>query len=250
MTAAAAAAVLVSSLRGEPRAGAERWRRGGSSPPIFTRRPLARAVDCQSTDAVQAASRPEDREFLSWVEWKYRYLLADAQLSGCARERLERLLAARERAARDVESGDSRAELDDIDRLVGTSIPAADRAQYEALRDSDAEQRRLADYVEGIRNLAPLGDEQERAVLRAKLERKREFESEIREAGLERARLSDGERMRALAIVQQALDRYRDEFLDDASQFLDEEQLSLLRNYERTEFQRESERLQIAINAR
>jgi hypothetical protein len=60
--------------------------------------------------------------------------------------------------------------------------------------------------------------------------------------------LSVDERARAYAIVNSALDRYRDAFLREAAGILDDAQIVLLTSYEATE--RERQRLQIAINAR
>lgn len=120
----------------------------------------------------------------------------------------------------------------------------------EELGDSEVERRQLDDYANGLAHVAPLREEQKQALLSAKLRRKREFESALREVELDRAALSPDAQMRAQVIVEQALDRYRDDFLLDASELLDEEQLVYLSNYETTEFERESERLQqIAASA-
>src|SRR6185295_12659371 len=89
---------------------------------------------------------PEDHDLLAWVEWKYRYLLDDARLDPASRRRLRQLLVERERLVRDPDTSSERGRLDDIERQLGVLLAPADRAQYEALRESDAEQRRLTDY--------------------------------------------------------------------------------------------------------
>jgi hypothetical protein len=251
---AAGLLLLIDGTRAGRRSAPARALRTTSAPVGSTAAaPLpARADDCPSAGAAQSLLRPQDRDFLPWVQWKYRYLLADVQLAPCARELLEELLAARERLAHDAASSESPTGLDDIDQHVRGLLPAGAQADaFDELRDSDTEQRQLDDYANGLANVAPLREEQKRAVLSARLRRKREFESAVREAGLDRAALSADERMQAQVIVQQALDRYRDDFLLDASEILDEEQLGYLSNYETTEFEREAERLhQIAINGR
>ena len=190
---------------------------------------------------------PEDRDLLAWVEWKYHYLLDDARLDLVSRRKLMQLLVGRERLVRDP---GQRVRLGDIERQLHTLLPAADRAQYEALRDSDAEQRRLTDYADGIDNLAPLDDDQRKRLLAAKLRHKAELEHDLSLAHLEQPVLSAEDRARAHAIVNAALDRYHDAFLLEASEMLDEQQFVLLASYEATELEGERARLQIVINAK
>jgi hypothetical protein len=130
-----------------------------------------------------------------------------------------------------------------------TSESPSELDQADELRDSEAELRQLEDYANGLEHVAPLREEQKRALLSAKLRRKREFESAVREAVLDGVEVSGDEQMRAQVIVEQALERYRDDFLLDASEILDEEQLVYLSNYETTEFERAAAELQqIATN--
>ena len=192
----------------------------------------------------------EDRDLLAWVEWKYRYLLEDARLDPASRRQLVRLLVAREGLVRDPDAANLRARLADVDRQLDALLGAADREHYRSLRDSEAEQHRLGDYGGGIDNLAPLDGEQTKKLLAAKLRCKAIFERELGDAHLDRPVLSADERARAYAIVNAALDRYRDAFLRGAAEILDEQQLILLTSYETTEMERERQRLQIAINSR
>jgi hypothetical protein len=193
---------------------------------------------------------PEDHDLLAWVDWKYRYLFDDARLDLASRRKLIQLLIARERLIRDPDTSSELGRQGEIDRQVRTLLSDADRAQYEALRDSDAEQHRLTDYGGGIDNLAPLDDDQQKRLLAAKLRHKAEFERDLSQAHLEQLVLSPEERARAHAIVNAALDRYHDAFLLEASEILDEQQFILLASYEATELEHERQRLQIAINAK
>src|SRR6266545_976091 len=110
LVAAAVAGRLLMSTCGVHRPGAApEEQRAAPTPagPTLSASAPRRADDCQSTAAMQSLFRPGDRDFLPWVEWKYRYFLAELQLAACAREQLEQLLAARERLVH--EAGESRA---------------------------------------------------------------------------------------------------------------------------------------------
>jgi hypothetical protein len=192
----------------------------------------------------------EDGDLLAWVEWKYRYLIEDAQLDPASRRELVRLLTAREWLVRGPDAANQRDKLADIERQLEALLGAADRERYKALRESDAEQHRLGDYGGGIEQLAPLDDDQTRKLLIAKLRHKAIFERELAEAHLDRPALSADERARAHLIINAAIDHYRDAFLRDAAAILDEQQLVLLTSYETTEMELERQRLQVVINAR
>lgn len=192
----------------------------------------------------------EDRDLLRWVEWKYRYLLEDAQLDPASRRQLVRLLVAREWLVRDPDAASQRDRLADIEHQLDALLGPADREHYQSLRESEPEQHRLGDYGGGIDNVAPLDSDQTKKLLAAKLRNKALFERELGDAHLDQPVMSADERARAFAIVNAALDHYRDSFLRDAAAILDDEQLVLLTSYETTEMERERQRLQIAINAR
>jgi len=203
-----------------------------------------------ATAPVDDSESSETRDLLAWTEWKYRYLLEDAQLDPASRRQLVGLLMARERLVRDPDAANLHDQLADIERQLDALLGAADREHYRALRDSDAEQHRLGDYGGGIDEVAPLDDNQMKRLLAARLRCKAIFERELGDAHLDQPVLSADERARAYTVVNAALDRYRDAFLRDAAAILDDQQLVLLTSYETTEIERERQRLQIAINAR
>jgi hypothetical protein len=116
--------------------------------------------------------------------------------------------------------------------------------------DATVERQQLAEYVGGVSNVAPVSDEQQRAILEAKLRHRRAYETVLRDSGIQRETLSTVERDYAHRIVARALQDYRENFLLDVKPVLTDEQFTLLSNYESTEFQRELERLQININAK
>jgi hypothetical protein len=261
VAAAAAIVIIVVSLaatcsRSGPAAASRAPRLAVVSRPASGARPVSIAGTRGRTPTSPAMDPPdgdassEDGDLLRWVEWKYRYLLEDAQLDRASHRQLVRVLIARESLVRDSDAPNVGQRLAEIERQLDALLGAADREHYEALRDSEPEQHRLGDYGGGIDHVAPLDDDQRKKLLAAKLRNKAIFERDLGDAHLDQAVLSADERARAFAIVNAALDRYRDAFLRAAAEILDDEQLVLLTSYETTEIERERQRLQIAINAR
>jgi hypothetical protein len=193
-----------------------------------------------------------DGDFVSWVERKYRYLLADTASTEVERKKLMQLLLEREHVASLLDS--RRRTVDPavlrIDSELRALLPAADFADFQLLEDSDEEQHHLLDYAGGVSNAAPLTAQQERAILEIKLRHKQAYEVALLQAGLERDRLSVAEREYAHGAIAAALRAYRNDYLQEVRNVLGEEQYVLLSNYETTEFNRELERLQRAINAK
>jgi hypothetical protein len=145
--------------------------------------------------------------------------------------------------------------------LVAASLheaPPAPDEQVEAIdttstadgEGDSVERRQLAEYVAGISNMAPVSVEQQRSILESKLRRRKDYETVLRDSGLERETLSAAERAHAHRVVARALSDYRESFLLDVKPVLSDQQFDLLSNYEETEFRRELERLQIEINAK
>lgn len=204
-----------------------------------------------------------DRRLVRATERKYKYLLDELGLNDADRERLMQLLLERERTTRligaaresdDPAAGESipryEARLAEIDEEINALLGAAEVQTYEMLKESDIEQHHLGEYTGGITHVAPVSPEQDRAILFAKLRHKQIFETVLRDAGFYRDRLSQAEREHASAVVSQALDDYKNNFLQDVQGLLEEEQFILLSNYENTEFNWEKERLLQQIDSK
>jgi hypothetical protein len=131
-----------------------------------------------------------------------------------------------------------------------TRVALVESAREPADKDTAVERRHLAEYVRGIRNFAPVSAEQERAILQAKLRHKAAYETVLRDSGFQRETLSTAEREYAHRLVARALNDYKENFLLEVKPVLNDEQFTLLSNYEATEFRRELERLQTEINAK
>jgi hypothetical protein len=196
----------------------------------------------QHADATSAARW--DTDFVTWVERKYRYLLADA---GALRGRLLPLLLERENVASLIGSD---AEMLSIENAIRALLPPAHYATFRLLEDSDEEQHHLMEFTGGVSNVTPLTAQQQRTVLEIKLRHKQTYDAVLRQSGLQREVLSTAEREYAHRTVASALSTYRADYLQEVRQMLEDEQYILLSNYESTEFDRELQRLQMAINAK
>jgi hypothetical protein len=191
-----------------------------------------------------------DQTLAEPMERKYRYLLSD--VSAADGESLRQLLLERESAASNANAGrpDYESRLAEIDARIGELLDAADYQKFTALKKSDVEQHHLNIYARGINPIAPLSPEQNQALLFAKLRHKKIFEDVLRDSGIQHERLSPTERAYAHKAITQALQQYRNDYLEEAKSLLEEDQFMLLSSYETTEFQLELERLQAQINAK
>jgi hypothetical protein len=203
--------------------------------------PLVSPLVPEQQRALAVTEDPPDGAFLSQVEHKYRFLIADVEAEHV--DELRRRLLERES---ELDIG-SRSR---IDAGIGKLLPAESFTYYQALKDSDLEQHHLAEYTGGISNVAPLDERQERIVLDAKLRQKQRYAVLMRDVGLDRDSLSDEERAYAHAGAADALRQYKEDFLAEVAPALTHEQYTQLKNYETTEFARELSRLQQRINAK
>jgi hypothetical protein len=204
-------------------------------------RPLVSPLVPEQERSLAAVEDRPDAAFLAQVEHKYRFLIADVEKEHV--DELRRRLLERE-SQLDVNSRGR------IDAGIGKLLPAESFAYYQALKDSDLEQHHLAEYTGGISNVAPLDASQERLVLDAKLRQKQRYATVMRDLGLDRESLSNEERAYAHARTAEALKLYMEDFLAEVAPSLTQEQYTQLKNYETTEFARESDRLQQRINSK
>ncbi len=198
-----------------------------------------------------------DSGFSDYVEDKYRFLFTASGHSPRGAEPLREALLERERLMTAIntarqghdESGkatlpEREEQLAAIDRRIAGMLPAADIALYEALKDSHIEQFQLDDYAQGISNVAPLKDADRRAILLSKLTSRQRFRQVLEQSGLMRGDLAPSQKQAVLASVARALAESRESFLQEARQQLtDNEQYSLLANYENGEYRAELEKL-------
>lgn len=223
--------------------------------------PSKSAIATQAAVASSVATTSASQSLDELVRWKYRYLLTDLDSNVFAQEQVKQLLLEYEQAAALTETAERRGEdaamltelkawLAEIDDVLRQSLDWAHYEQYENLKHSETEQRQLAKWFEGISNDAALDAYSERAILEAKLRHKNAYEAVLMNAGLHRKTLSAEARQLALAAVANALKDYRDNFLIEARALLNDEQYTLLRKHETTEFQRMLAELQTTTNSK
>jgi hypothetical protein len=210
-----------------------------------------------SVPTVSVADATSDSSFQDYVGTKYRFLFTESGLSKGASDQLRATLSERERVAVEIntarQSSDAsakesiprlQADLDALDRKVGMQLRPGDLAAYEVLKDSDIEQFQLEDFAGGASGVAPLSDADKKAILYTKLAYRQRFRQVLADSRFMRDDLPASERKQALAEVSRALEASRDSYLQEVRQYLhDDEQFTLLRNYETTEFNGELEKL-------
>jgi hypothetical protein len=214
------------------------WPRYATANESTDHRPLAHAVEVG-----------EEATFGAFVDGKYRFLEPSEKLRAALLER-EKLAVAintarqsNDPAAKEAIPGQL-ATLAALDQKIGTLLPPGDLATYEVLKDSDAEQFQLDDYAGGVSNVAPLSDADRKAVLYTKLAHRQRFRQVLADSGLMRGGLDASERQYAFAEVSRALKESHDGYLQEVRQYLyNDEQFTLLSNYENSEYSAELEKL-------
>ena len=200
----------------------------------------------------ESVTDPEDlseTNFRDYVSGKYRFLKPSAALSATLLER-ERIAVAinTARQSSDPSAKEAiarqQAELDALDRKVGTLLPPGDLAAFDVLKDSDVEQFQLDDFAGGASNVAPVSEADRKAILYTKLVYRQRFRQVLADSRFMREDLDVAERKLAFAEVSRALALSRDSYLQEVRQYLyNDEQFALLRNYETTEFDAELAKL-------
>ena len=190
-----------------------------------------------------------EASFGAYVDGKYRFLGPSQQLRSAllAREKVAVAInTARQSSDASVKAAipQQLADLEAMDRKVGTLLRPGDLATYDVLKDSDVEQWQLEDYAGGVSNVAPLSDEDRRAILYTKLTHRQRFRQVLADSGLMSGGLNATEREYAFAEVSRALGESRNSYLKEVRQYLySDEQFTLLSNYENTEYSDELEKL-------
>jgi hypothetical protein len=211
----------------------------------------------EMTAAESETENLSETSFQDYVTGKYRFLFKGAGLSTEAIAALGKTLLERERIAVAIntarQSSDpsakaaipgQQAELEALDRKVGTLLPPGDLAAFDVLKDSDVEQFQLDDFAGGASNVAPVSEVDKKAILYTKLVYRQRFRQVLADSRFMRDDLEAAERKLAFAEVRRALEISRDSYLQEVRQYLyNDEQFALLRNYETTEFNDELEKL-------
>lgn len=201
------------------------------------------------------------------VARKYRFLFI--HLSEADKEKLRQLLLERERVALQIQDAREYEEigkvtnvellelqLADIDARIEELLDSENRERYGLLKDSDNEQHEFTQYTLGINSLFPLNADQQETVLFARLRHKEVYEAALRNLGLNADYPLTNEQRDELSLaVENAVQRYKEDFLQEVRPHLDNsnfplDQYTLLENYTNTEFQEMLDKLREKINRR
>jgi hypothetical protein len=210
-----------------------------------------------ATPAEDGSEQASEANFERYVDDKYRFLLETAGGTARGAQDLRAALLDRERIAVGINTArqstdederrslpERREQLAAAERSIGRLLPAADLAAFDALKESHIEQFQLDDYADGISHVAPLADADRRSILYSKLSSRQRFRQALEQSGLMQGGVPPADRDRAVAQLARALAESRDSFLQEARQYLhDDEQYTLLRNYENGEYRAELEKL-------
>jgi hypothetical protein len=208
----------------------------------------------QGTDDSEqsAAADPEgkSRQSAQKTDHKYRYLYDDLpDLRDAGAEMLRQLVLQREElgAAGDPNNAE---RLGGIEAQIGELLGAEGFQKYQVLKTSDNEQHHLEEYAKTLDAEAPLTAEQERSLLMTKLRHKQVYENTLQDAGVYWGKWSEQERANLQTVINKAVDTYKNNYLQEARQFLSAAQFDKLRIYETTEFSWEQQRLLRLISSK
>jgi hypothetical protein len=235
--------------------------------------PVAAATETQDNNAPEEFKKPTLEDFGESVEdivnRKYRFLFTNLNLNAADQETLRQLLIERERVAlllKDAEEYDDVAiqtdipelklQLADLDRQIQELLSPDNYERYEMLSDSDNEQHHFTQFTLGINGVFPLNNQQQEAALFARLRHKETYENALTDSGFYADYpLTEQQRDQLHAVVENALQQYKQGFLQEIKQHLDHssfpfDQYTLVENYTNTEFQEAMQQLKEKIDAR
>lgn len=207
--------------------------------------------------AAGARSTDADPQFQRYVDDKYRLLMRDVE--GASLAALRTALQAREQLVVQIntakQSSDPAAKQAlpalearkaALDREIGGLLPAGELAMFDVLKDADIERFQVDDYAAGIANVAPLSEVDKQAVLATKLVYRQRFRRVLDDSRLMTGDLNGTERLLAFTEVTRALKEYQQSYLQEVRQYLyNDEQYTLLSNYETSEYNAELAKLRV-----
>ncbi|WLQ12402.1 hypothetical protein O5O45_21990 [Hahella aquimaris] len=208
----------------------------------------AQAEAVRSPQAYAAAQSLLEAGELSWrqaVNEKYRVLFSEISLDASTEKQLQNLLQERERLAAlptvnyftAPDSFTEHAELrvmalDELDQRIVELLDANSSRLFELTRNSEFEQHQLKEVTDSLSAANPLSREQERTLLLAKLRHKEAFNIAMRDYAA-----AQGNKRAMADEAIKALTRYRDDYLQEAAAYLNEEQMAALTDYEALSFE-------------
>lgn len=183
----------------------------------------------------------EESKLQDLAAHKYHLLWGDLTLSPAEREQLKKLLIDRERVLNSATTTYFSDDLDasaavstqqslltDIDGQIAKVLDSKEFAQYELFKESGFEQFQLGQLNRILGPDGALTEDQKRQLLLAKLRHKHHFAQWLEKQGA-----ADNQTQS----LNDALDAYRNGYLQDARANLSEHQFKLLNDYESLQFE-------------
>lgn len=200
--------------------------------------------------SLQSFAEIRDQSLTRAVDQKYAIIFPGISLNHQDEEKLRQLLIDRERVLGTSTVGYHSTQeeitnsirqqqelLAEIDGRIAQLLGPEDAAQYELLKDSSYEQHQMNSFFEKLGNKNILSGDNQRALLLAKLEQKKTFNTMMQEATAYMDNASAEERRRAAKKMHSALLEYKENYLREARQLLSEEQFDLLSEYEQMQYE-------------
>jgi guanylate kinase len=204
-----------------------------------------------STDKLGSYVAIQQENLQRTLEKKYSLLMARLGLSGVARAELQALLEQREQilnassigyyaSQAEIEEAVSRQQqsLAEIDRQIAQLLSSPeDQETYELLKDSAYEQYQMNNFFDQAQGNVLIPNDKREALLISKLEQKQEFTRYLETAGTRIQHASEEEKPFLVEKAYEALNDYKDNFLNSARDNLTPEQFDALRERERKQFE-------------
>jgi hypothetical protein len=210
----------------------------------------------------QAATLFQNRNLENSLDQKYADMFPELSLSRSDEDKLKKLLLDRESilglsavsyyadetAIKD-NAEQQQVLLAGIDNKISALLDSDDYYRYELLKDSGFEQYQMKRFSSGLPEGEQLNREQERALLLAKLKNKKIFENTLKTASYNRSSASQTGREQARVFMEDTLNNYKNNFLQEARLFLTEQQYRQLRDHEAQQFNEMRQSLNAELTA-
>lgn len=214
---------------------------------------LAQASPQKTIDgstSLQSFAEIRDSSLTRAVDQKYSIIFPGLSLPHEDEEKLRQLLVDRERvlststvgyhsSQKEIEESirQQQALLAEIDGRIADLLGPEEAQQYELLKDSSYEQHQMNSFYEQLGGRGTLSQDNQRALLMTKLEHKQQFNTQLQEATAYLNNASAEERSNAEKKMQEALERYKENYLREARSLLTDEQFNALSEYEQMQFE-------------
>ncbi|MFO1369876.1 MAG: hypothetical protein U1F46_12845 [Marinagarivorans sp.] len=195
-------------------------------------------------------SRIEDNNLSDVIAHKYQFFFPGLSLSASEKDQLKRLLLDRERVLNAATSGYFSDSLDvgtkvahqqslvaDIDAQIALVLDDREYAEFELFKDSGFEQYQVKQIARVLGPDSALTEDQQRQFILAKLHQKQNFNNWLDK--------HNGPELTSAALSE-ALDTYKNSYLQDIRSAINDKQFRLIQDYEKVQFDQMGRSLRIS----